>query len=366
VDAGDEHVSPVGGGVSLAIGHRRGIHMLPGVGCSYQLLDVASVELDVGNPRIAQYLEMYGEPISGEQMSLALRSGDGGIVDGSGTTFYSLRESIKTCGSVILPTIVNRTADGRLVVIEGNTRVLIYRELLAQGHPGAWSKIPAMVYDDLPPEQIDAMRLQAHLIGPRAWDPYSKAKYLDHLRNAAHLTVSQIVDFCGGQKKQVLDFIQAYHDMEQHYRPILSSDAEFDPSRFSAFVELQNQRIQKALADHGFTYDDFAHWVQDGRVFPLNTVRQLPRILSSERSREVFLRDGAQEAVKLLDAPTSDAALAEASLSQLARELAKRIAYLPFADVQRLRSQAGSEEVDMLLVARDNLVELCAHILQDQ
>jgi len=334
------------------------------VDCSFELLDVNSLELDRSNPRIAQYLEMYGDSITAEQMSLALSSGDS-LAGDSGTTFHSLRESIKTCGRIIHPIIVNRDAEGKLVVVEGNTRVLIYRELLDQGHPGHWATIPAMLYRELGPDQTDAIRLQAHLVGPRQWDPYSKARYLDHLRNSEHLTMAQIVDFCGGRNKEVSDFIDAYHDMEKYYRPILDSDDSFDPHKFSAFVELQNPRVKKAVLDAGFKYTDFAHWVKDELILPLNTVRQLPRILADDRSRAIFLSDGAQEAIKVLDAPTADAALADASLVQLVREIAKRIAHLPYSEVQRLRSNAGGEESDMICAARDSLVELCADIASD-
>ena len=73
-----------------------------------------------------------------------------------------------------------------------------------------------MVYDNLSQAEIDAIRLQAHLVGPRDWDPYSKAKYLDHLRNAKHLTLDQIVDFCGGRKREVLDYISGYTEMEKY------------------------------------------------------------------------------------------------------------------------------------------------------
>jgi hypothetical protein len=337
---------------------------MPSDRCTYELLDVRTLELDLSNPRIAQYVEMYGDDISAEQMSLALGAGDSLAGDGS-TTFHSLRESIKTCGRIIHPIIVNQDAEGKHIVIEGNTRVLIYREFLDQGIGGSWTEIPAIVYADLSQADIDAIRLQAHLVGPRQWDPYSKAKYLDHLRNSAHLTLGQIVDYCGGRKKEVSDFIDAFHDMERHYRPILAHDGEFDPSRFSAFVELQNPRVKMAVLDAGFSYIDFARWVKDQLIFPLNTVRQLPRILANDKSRAIFLSDGAQEAIKVLDVPTADAALAEASLAQLAREIAKRIAHMPYSEVQRLRQDSAHEESDMLREAKDSLTQLCSDIELD-
>jgi hypothetical protein len=206
---------------------------------TFKLLPIDSIELDLKNPRIAKWLEIYEGVPNAEQIELALRSG-GGQDDVGGPSYQSLKQAIQTNKGIIHPIIVNREVNGKLVVIEGNTRVHIYREL-------KWDKIPAMVYNQLSPETIDAIRLQAHLVGTREWDAYSKAKYLNLLRNSQHLTFSQLVDFCGGDKREVQNYVEAYNDMESYYRPLLDSDQDFDPSRFSAFVELQNSRITDAL-----------------------------------------------------------------------------------------------------------------------
>jgi hypothetical protein len=270
-----------------------------------------------------------------------------------------------TNGGIIHPIIVHKDKSGKFIVIEGNTRTQIYREFIEANLDGNWKTIPAMVYTGLTTQAIDAIRLQAHLVGVRQWDPYSKAKYLHDMRNKAHLTFSQIVDFCGGDKREVQNYINAYVDMEKHYRPILESDQDFDPTRFSAFVELQAPRITGAIVNTGFTKRDFATWVRDRKLYPLNTVRALPRILQGERSRSVFLRSNAQEALKILDVPTPAAALQEASLELLAREMVKRINSLPYDEIKRLRSMPDSDEKDLLIDARDALTGLCEDILTE-
>jgi hypothetical protein len=333
--------------------------------CSFQRVPVDQLTLDLRNPRIAKWVEMYGAKISAEQMSLALGA-ESGQAEESSTTFYSLRESIKTNGGIIHPIIVNKESDGRLIVIEGNTRTLIYREFLQQGIAGDWAAIPAMVYEGLTERDVDAIRLQAHLVGPRAWDPYSKAKYLDLLRNSRHLTLDQIVDFCGGRKKEVLDYISSYHDMETYYRPLLESDDQFDPTRFSSFVELQQSRIKEALLNSGFTKEDFAKWVRDQLLTPQNTVRQLPRILGNAKSKEVFLQDGAQEAMKLLDVPAPDEAIKDATLEQLAREIIRRVLNMSYSELQRLRASAAGAENGAICDARDQLTQLCSDIASDE
>ncbi len=332
---------------------------------TFQQLAIDSVEQDLGNPRIARWIEMYGGKITAEQMSLALGAADSSTGDG-GTTFASLRESIRTHGRIIHPILVNREATGRLVVIEGNTRVLIYREFSKQGVAGDWDEIPAMVYSGLSQQHIDAIRLQAHLVGPRQWDPYSKARYLNHLRNAEHLTLDQIVDFCGGEKKVVLDYIAAFHDIESTYRPLLDSDDQFDPTRFSSFVELQKQTVLQAIMGAGFTKSDFARWVKDGLLSPQAMVRSLPRILRNPKSKDIFLRDGAQEAVKVLDTPSADAAIRDASLEQLARVINRKVLSMEYAELQRLRSDVNTEEAELLCELRDNLVQLCSDITSDR
>jgi hypothetical protein len=332
---------------------------------TFQRLAIDSVDLDVGNPRIARWIEMYGGKISAEQMGLALGAADSSTGDG-GTTFVSLRESIKTHGRIIHPILVNREATGRLVVIEGNTRVLIYREFKRQGVEGDWDEIPAMVYSDLSPQDIDAIRLQAHLVGPRQWDPYSKARYLKHLRDSEHLTLDQVVDFCGGEKKVVLDYIAAFNDIESTYRPLLDSDDQFDPTRFSSFVELQRPSILQAIMAAGFTKTDFAQWVKDGLISPQAMVRSLPRILRNSKSKDIFLRDGAQEAVKVLDIPSADAAIRDASLEQLARVINRKVLSMEYAELQRLRSDVNAEEAELLCELKDNLIQLCSDIVSDE
>ncbi|HCI29859.1 MAG TPA: hypothetical protein DE117_06770 [Fervidobacterium sp.] len=328
---------------------------------TFELLPVDNITLDLKNPRIAKWLEIYEGTPTSEQIELALRSG-GGQDDVGGPSYQSLKQSIQTNKGIIHPIIVNREIDGKLIVIEGNTRTHIYRELRASDPQGPWDKIPSMVYDRLPLETVDAIRLQAHLVGTREWDPYSKAKYLNFLRNNEHLTFSQLVDFCGGDKREVQNYIEAYNDMEEHYRPILDSDQDFDPSRFSAFIELQRPRVTEALLMAGFAKIDFAEWVHTQKLYPLATVRKLPQIMQNERAKTIFLKSGAQEAIKVLDIPTPASALQDAPLEQLARELCKRISTIQYSDLQKLRSLKETPDIAVICDAKDALNDLCQDI----
>lgn len=339
-----------------------------GKNSSLNYLGIDAINLDMNNPRISKWVEMYGANPTAEQIALALGVGETASNDG-GTTFRSLKDSIRTHGGIIHPIIVNRDSTGNLTVIEGNTRVAIYKEFLSKAVEGDWTKIPAVIHDSLSQEEIDAIRLQSHLVGPRAWDPYSKAKYLQHLRNSKHLTYQQIVDYCGGKESEVQNYINAYEDMEEHYRPLLDSDDQFDPTRFSGFVELQKTRVLKAISDAGFTKSDFSKWIIDHKIHKNESVRSLPKVLSNPRSREVFLRGGnrsIEKALLVLETPSSDAALKEATLSQLASELTLRIGKLSYQEFTGLKKNPESAEVQSLLEAHEQLKQLMEDIFEEQ
>jgi hypothetical protein len=323
----------------------------------FENLPVADIELDRSNPRIRRFMEMYPDP-SPEQVYLAL--GAGGDGTGEGSSFDQLKNSIFSSGGIVQPIIVNRQ-NGRLICVEGNTRVAIYRSFLDEGATGDWHNIPAMVYTDLPEERMDAIRLQVHLVGPRAWDPYSKAKYLHYLRTQELQPFDRIIDFCGGNKREVQEAIQAYADMEKYYRPLVD-EGGFDITRFSGFVEYQKTKVKEALLHHGFSIVDFARWIHERKIDPLNSVRQLPAVLASPRAREIFLRSGMRKATAALDRPDLGTDLRHASLGQLARALTEAIDKLERSEFRRLQSTPEDETLAQLFDAFESLSSLTADL----
>jgi hypothetical protein len=327
----------------------------------YQLVPTAQLELDTTNPRIRKWIEMYGNNPTAEQIHMALGVGDD---EGSSTTFNSLRESIRTNKGIINPIIVNHRPDGKMIVVEGNTRVAIFRGFKDDNVPGPWDQLPAIVHDNLDQLDIDAIRLQAHLVGPRPWDPYSKAKYLHHLRNHENVPFNQLVDLCGGKRKELQGYIDAYSDMEKYYRRVIPEDGAFDATRFSSFVEVQSPAVKQAILATGHDLEDFARWVDQRLIDPQTTVRLLPRLLSNPQARAVFLQDGAKEAAKLLDAPASASAQA-LSLEELARALAQRVNQLPWRDLERLRQNPSLTLSQAFFEAEEALNDVCRKIRDD-
>lgn len=309
----------------------------------YMELKVDKIELDFDNPRIAKYVEQYGKnQITSEALSLAL---GGGSDDKSGTSYSSLKESIKSNGGIIHPIIVNKNIDDKYVVIEGNTRVQIYKEFFQNNVPGEWNQIRAIVYENLDEREIHAIRLQSHLVGPRDWDPYSKAKYLNYLSNYKKLPMSQIVSFCGGKQTEVTKLISAYNDMEKYYRLNLDDDSEFDQRDFSKFVELQNSSIKEALVMHKFDVNDFSKWVINGNVDTAMNVRKIPAILKNTEATKIFLKSNISDSWKSLAIEEAEAmSLKSVPYNVLASELAKRLESFELKEVECLRNDPRCED----------------------
>jgi len=317
----------------------------------FENVPVADIQLDRNNPRIRRFLEMYPDPTP-EQIYLALGAGGEPAGEG-GSSFDKLKNSILSSKGIVQPIIVNRM-DGRLVCVEGNTRVAIYRSFTDEGVAGNWTQIPAMVYTNLSEDRVDAIRLQVHLVGPRAWDPYSKAKYLHFLRTQELQPFERIIDFCGGGKREVQESIQAYADMEKYYRPLVD-EGKYDLTRFSGFVELQKPKVKEAVFAHGYSIGEFAQWIHDRKIDPLSTVRQLPAVLADPKARQVFLKQGMRKAIATLDRPDLEVQLGQASLAQLARALTEAVRKIDLSELRRLRANPEDETVRSTYEALDEL-----------
>jgi hypothetical protein len=117
--------------------------------------------LDVRNPRIAHVVADVTSATPQEWIPMALgQHAPEDQESGSASTYSSLKASIRAYRGLISPIIVTPQDDGFYVVIEGNTRVAIFRELADEGSPGNWETIPAIVQADLEEEGEHAIRLQ--------------------------------------------------------------------------------------------------------------------------------------------------------------------------------------------------------------
>ena len=322
---------------------------------NYKMLDVEEISFDTDNPRIKMALEKYGDQLNAERIHFALRSASDGE---RGTSSYSsLRDSIFARGGVIFP-ITAIYKDDRYVCIDGNTRLAIYKQFLKENVEGTWSEIKAIVLDDADQRDIETIRVSAHLVGSREWPAYEKARYLHYLRYSEFMDYSEMIALCGGNKRDIERQIDAYHDMNEYYRNVVD-DTAFHIDRFSGFVELQRPRIKDAILEAGLEFKDFGEWIRDGKIYRLENVRDLPRVLRDDEAKETFLTGGPRSieaAVKLLDQKAekesgqtdSEITLETASVYQLAEVLSRRINDLPYSEVRALKDKEREDVAEQI------------------
>lgn len=303
---------------------------------------VSDIAHDLGNPSIRKALEMYGKDATPDQIHLAVHANDGNV-GGGGDTCSKQREAILASRGAIQPVLINRTGGGDLVCIEGSVRVAFYQEFIRDGRPGNWGSIPALLHDRLDDEALDAARQKFHLIGSEPWGPYSRAKYYHHLRCIERIPLSTIVNFFGEKESDVNKWISAFSDMEKYYRSAIPASEKFDTKRFSGFVELQKPAIKQAIYSSGFDLKDFSIWIHQKKIFPLWTVRNLPKILENEEAKKIFIEDGALKSLQYIEMSSGNNILDGASLLQISRSFINRVNALSFLEVQRLKDDPSSE-----------------------
>jgi hypothetical protein len=333
---------------------------LDGEGClsagQFEMLDILSIEPDRSNPRIRHLLDNYEGDVGYHQIALALDVTSQSDPTGNITTADKLRNSILANGGILQPIIVNEVAPGKFVCVEGNTRLYIYRSFLEEKVQGRWDRIPALVHKGMQEDEIDRIRLQAHLVGPRPWDAYAKAKYLWELQFKELMPLDRIVALCGGKKSEIVQSIRAYADMEAYFRPLFEEGEDYDIERYSGFVELQNQKVKDSILHAGFTLEDFAGWIKDGKFSSLQQIRLLPAVLPNKKAREVFVKKGMKSAIEFVERPSKDVLIRDATLAQLCRALTAKLGSVQYSEIVSLRSNV--EEAQHVLDASDALQRL--------
>lgn len=334
-------------------------------------LKIEEISYDPDNPRIKKALEKYGDNIDAQRIYFALRSASENGTRGV-PSYDKLKGSILASGGVMAPiTVVNR--DNKYVCIDGNTRLAIYKQFVKEGMSGSWSEIKAVVLDDANECDIETIRVSAHLVGSRQWPAYEKARYLHYLRNQKFMDYNEMIALCGGNKKEIERQIDAYHDMNEFYRDVVDDDSSFKIERYSGFVELQKPSIKEAIFEAGLDLSDFGEWIRDGKIDPLATVRQLPKVLGDDEAKNIFIGGGYRsigEAIKFLDLKHAkddrgrELTLETASVYELAEILTRRINKLPFEEIDLLRKKERAETTEQIGIL-ENLSERLKGLLEN-
>lgn len=259
-------------------------------------IEINKISLDIENPRIGFQRDTQPfSDLSQEKIAFALSNKNP-------DAFNKLKENIEINKGIVNPIWVEPVDDGTYLVLEGNTRLLIYRQLHEKyPHEEVYKKIFCRVLPQkISEDQRNFIKLEAHLRGTTPWDAYEKARYLFYLWNQEGYSYYQLAKRTKLSENEIIQSIQAFKDMEEQYLPKYGTDPS-EVMKFSYFMEYEkNTKLKREMERNGFTMSDFCGWVGERKIPKAQDVRELKPLVENEESRKVFIKDGFEYAKEIL------------------------------------------------------------------
>ena len=128
-------------------------------------------------------------------------------------------------------------------VIEGNSRLAVYRHLHETKAPGDWDHIPCYIISKLTQEQQAAYLNQIHVKGKTKWSSYEKANF-SYVRHEKGWDYDQIAKLFGESKATIRTRVKVIEMMK--------ANGDNDQSHFSYYnVLTRQQEISAAMKQEG-------------------------------------------------------------------------------------------------------------------
>jgi hypothetical protein len=258
------------------------------------------VELDENNPRI-QYrlaLEKGGKTL--EEVILGMPE------------VTKLRKDIELNKGLREKIIVQKQANGKYKVLEGNCRTVCYRSLRSMPKfkgSDLWNTISARaVPKDVEERKVAILLADQHVAGKISWKAHEKAGMIFRMSRELNMNQGDIATYLRQSKTTVGRFLDAYTFMKDKFLTIdngkFAADGENKWSFFDEFFRSKELRAElKKTPEFG---DDFCRWVGEGRLSEGMQMRDLPSILKNPEARKKFEKVSKDiafaEAMKLVEA----------------------------------------------------------------
>jgi len=264
-------------------------------------IEIAKLQLDELNPRISFFRDnKVTESLSEEEIVFAL-------LNRKPEAFRKLKDSIQNNRGIVYPIWIEpirESIDEKYKVIEGNTRVLVYKQLeKEEPNEEKWKTISCNILPkEIDNEQKNYIRLLSHLRGTTEWDAYEKAKYLYKLWQDDGWPINRLEKQTTMTEKQIKENIEAYKIMEEQYLTVHGDDPN-EVSKFSYFVEyVKDNKLQKLMEKSLKNIEDFCDWVANKEKIPTGQdVRRLRDIFDNEDTKNAFINKGFDAAMQILE-----------------------------------------------------------------
>ncbi len=194
----------------------------------------------------------------------------------------NLQEDIKRHGGLLEPILVRLDT---MEVIEGNSRLAVYRLLHKDDGKGQWAEIDCDMVSSLTEEQQAAYLNQIHIKGKTKWTAYEKANFA-YVRHGKGQSYNSMAKLFGESQQTIRTRVKVIEAMRQN------EDGE--QSNFSYYdVIVRNPAINSTMDRD----DEFCSWIRDSirrqdKPFSAQEMRKkLPVILKKKKILRKLVRD---------------------------------------------------------------------------
>jgi hypothetical protein len=256
------------------------------------IIPIGQIELDVENPRIGYYTDnasILSDSVSQKEVVRAIKSA-------YTEPYNQLRTNIETNGGAIVEIWVSKKGD-KFLCIDGNTRVMIYKDLqLKYPNNPEWKRIKAKIFPDNISERVkDFLRLTAHLRNVNDWQVYERARMLYLLWNKKGYHDEELRNMTKLSFHEIKKWRSAYMIMNEQFLPKYS-DKPDALTKFSYFVEYQNPKIISGMKKYGMDVTDFCDWVGRDEINRGQDVRLLKDIFENDSAAKTLSTRGFEAA----------------------------------------------------------------------
>lgn len=257
---------------------------------------IDQILFDELNPRISLMRDSYlsetkKESFDQKMIEFALRAQP---------SFSELTESIRHNKGALVPIWVY-PKDDQYVVIEGNTRLLIYKMLKEEEDTTDYDTINCFILpQEIKEEDRDFIRLTSHLNGHTDWDKYEQAKYLFTLYNEHKYPIKDLAKKTKLSPEEIRQDIESFEIMSTQFYQKYGQDKAYI-HRFSYFKEfVKDKKLRNLMEDLKLDAKDFCEWVGERKIEKAMDVRKLRQVLETDKSREVFIKKDLDRAIEIL------------------------------------------------------------------
>ena len=290
---------------------------------------IGDLIFDEFNPRISMFKDSHYQNTSQnatqDEIAFWLKSQP---------SYNELKSSIRDSGGAVIPIMVVESVGGKYVIVDGNTRVLIHKELTKEEGQD-YEKINCFILPKgLSEENKDYIRLVCHLRGHTDWDKYERAKYLYKLYQEQLFPLEKLGKITKLSRSEIAQDIDAYKLMEEQFKTRYGEQEVVH--KFSYFKEfVKNKKLKSVMKANKLSDIDFCDWVGEKKLSRAQDVRKLGTILKEKATRSMFLKKDLDRALCVLDdliPEKSD------KIYRVMSELSILIDKMPFMESQEIKS----------------------------